>query len=188
MAVEEWRFPGTLGTTSAWQERTVINTYDPWKVGWLFEAPRGVKMAYLLIRLPVKMFCYVRLMDFFLGLDNPDCFGLFSPFPGSEEQWVYFIIGNPDFIIYTIHSSPEPCSYIFIHIYGGHQTIFALEQILLSLYQNYMCSFPYMCTLLNKCSLSVLHFKYIFIFHCTNRVQEMMGMYNKLNLLALVSR
>lgn len=98
MAVEEWRFPGTLGTTSAWQERTVINTYDPWKVGWLFEAPRGVKMAYLLIRLPVKMLCYVRLMDFFLGLDNPDCFGLFSPFPGSEKQWGYFIIGNPDFM------------------------------------------------------------------------------------------
>lgn len=47
-------------------------------------------MAYLLILLPVKMFCDVKLMDFFLGSANPDCFRLFSPFPRVRDIMAVF--------------------------------------------------------------------------------------------------
>lgn len=49
-------------------------------------------MAYLLILLPVKMFCDVKLMDFFLGSANPDCFRLFSPFPRVRDIMAVFFI------------------------------------------------------------------------------------------------
>lgn len=70
-------------------------------------------MAYLLILLPVKMFCDVKLMDFFLGSANPDCFRLFSPFPRvrdimavcfyrlKPQTYIYFKSYKKSLLFYT---------------------------------------------------------------------------------------
>lgn len=41
----EWCTQGIETVDKVWQDGALINRFDPWKVGWLFEAPRGVKMA-----------------------------------------------------------------------------------------------------------------------------------------------